>query len=103
MRGAIAGCDHRYVVARARSAIFAKITLERRGVQRGRGDLDVARRELVVERQFLKRDVLGVNMVAGFDRATGAANDLPVANESLIRRDSPDRDLVAGRNRDARL
>ena len=98
VRGAIAGGHHRDVVPRARAPVFALKTEEGwNGIwqlrpRRLRGG------KLVGERQFLKADVVDVNVVAGLDRGLGSPHHLSVANHNLVGTDLAQRHFVAGRH-----
>ncbi len=51
--------------------------------------------------KLFKRDVVRVDVIAGFDGAAGAADELAIADEIFALRDGLDRDLVTGGNRRA--
>ena len=94
--GAVGGGDDGDVVAGAGAAVFARVA-EEGGDIGGAGRVgDLGGGELVVEGLLFKQHVVGVDVLAGFDRNLRAADDLAVAEDPIAGRDGLEADFVAG-------
>ncbi len=92
---AVAGRDDCDVVARSDAAVFADITHERGHVFRRRRKRHFTDGELISEFDFFERNVVGVEMFAGFDRLAGKADPLSVPEDMLPAFDVHEGDLVS--------
>ena len=95
VRRAVAGGDYRDIVARAYRAILALVS-KKRGSRATLRERLLAGRELVIELQFLKSQVVRVDVAAGRDSFFSAADDLAVAPHDFALGNGGQCDLVAG-------
>ena len=99
MRSAVTRRNHGDVVSRTCAAVLASIPEECRDVSGCVFEFALADRELVIEGELVECNVVGVDVLPGFNRNSGAADDLAVANDISPCRDRLQRNLVARGNR----
>jgi hypothetical protein len=94
----VAGRDNCNVIPRSRPPVLASIAEKRRRVRRRRRHSQIVGRIFVIERQFLKREIVRMDVIARLDRRFRASNRLPITNQRLARSNRFQRDLVTGRD-----
>src|SRR4051812_27323174 len=98
MSSAIAGCNHRDIVASSDASVLAFITEERRHIRGNRWERDIRNRELKVECQLFECDVVRVYVGAWKNVRRSSPHYLTVSNDALTTRYLPQSQLVSCRN-----